>query len=105
VSDKAPPESPPRTETVRETIAGELEREALTARELSERVRISEREVAGHLEHLARSARRRGQRLVVTPAECLGCGFVFEGRDRLTKPGSCPSCRATRIAPPRFRLL
>lgn len=105
MTDEKPPPTPaPRTETVRDAIAAELRREALTARELSERVRVSEREVVGHIEHLARSARGRGERLQVQPAHCLGCGFAFEGRDRVTKPGRCPSCRATRIAPPRFSL-
>jgi len=95
---------PVRSESTRETIAQHLRQAPLTARELSERVRIPEREVAGHLDHLARSARARGEELVVTPARCLGCDFVFEGRDRLTKPGKCPKCRATRIAPPMFAL-
>jgi predicted Zn-ribbon and HTH transcriptional regulator len=95
---------PPRTETVREAIAAELRRGPLTARELSERVRLPEREVAEHLEHLARSARGRGERLAVTAPHCLGCGFAFAARDRLTKPGKCPTCRGTHIAPPQFAL-
>jgi predicted Zn-ribbon and HTH transcriptional regulator len=102
VPDK--PQLSERTETVREAIAAELRGEPLTARELSERVRIPEREVAEHLEHLARSARGRGERLVVTPPCCVACGFAFQGRDRPGKPGKCPSCRATRIVPPRFSL-
>jgi predicted Zn-ribbon and HTH transcriptional regulator len=99
-----PPSDPPaRSETVRESIRAALREATLTARELSERVRLSEREVAGHLEHLAR-ARRDGERLVIDPARCLACGFTFTGRDRVTKPGRCPACRETRIAPPRFAL-
>jgi predicted Zn-ribbon and HTH transcriptional regulator len=101
VPEKTPPE---RTETVREAIAAELRGAPVTARELSERVGIPEREVGDHLEHLARSARGRGEHLVVEPPRCLACGFAFEGRDRPEKPGKCPSCRATRIAPPRFSL-
>jgi predicted Zn-ribbon and HTH transcriptional regulator len=101
---KPTPIPAPRGETVRAAIAAELRREALTARELSERIHIAEREVAGHLEHLARSARAQGERLEITPARCLGCDFQFEGRDRLTRPGRCPQCRATRITPPRFML-
>ena len=99
-----PPAPPSRTETVREAIAAELRGGPVTARELSERVHLPEREVADHLEHLARSARGRGERLVVEPPRCLGCGFVFEGRDRPGKPGKCPACRATRIVPARFSL-
>ena len=65
---------------------------------------ISEKDVAGHLEHLQRSLRTGGAALEVLPAECLACGFVFKERTRLTRPGSCPECRATRIDPPAFRI-
>ncbi len=41
-----------RTVTVREAIREELRRGAATARELSERVSIREKDVAEHLEHL-----------------------------------------------------
>src|SRR5687767_8291820 len=75
-----------------------------TARELSQKAGIAEKEVLHHLEHLERSARARGQKLVVEPSTCLGCGFVFRDRERLAKPGSCPGCRGTPIAPPRFSL-
>ena len=73
-----------------------------TARELSERVGIREREVAGHLEHLARSVAAAGERLVVEPAACLACGYVFRGRSRLARPSACPRCRSTHLSPPSF---
>lgn len=77
---------------------------AATARDLSTAVGIPERDVPKHLEHLARTLKAQGARLDVLPAECLACGFVFKDRERLTPPGACPSCRATRISPPRFRV-
>jgi predicted Zn-ribbon and HTH transcriptional regulator len=104
MAEKPSPAPSERSETVREAIAAELRQQRLTARELSERVHLSEREVIGHLEHLARSARSRGERLTTEPARCLACGFAFATRDRLTKPGKCPSCRATHLSPPRFSL-
>jgi transcriptional regulator len=93
-----------RSETIREAIASALRAEALTSRELSERVGVAEREIGPHLEHLARSVRARGEQLVLEPPRCLGCGFVFEDRARPTKPGRCPHGRATRITPPRFSI-
>jgi hypothetical protein len=78
--------------------------EGFTARELSARVGISEKDVAGHLEHLEKSLRAGGAALEVLPAECLACGFVFRERKRLSRPGSCPECRSTRIDPPAFRI-
>lgn len=85
---------------LRETLRGG----PLTARELSARVRIPEKQVAGHLEHLARSARAAGERLLLEPARCLDCGFVFRKRDRLTRPSRCPVCRGERLDAPRFSL-
>jgi predicted Zn-ribbon and HTH transcriptional regulator len=91
-----------RTQTVREAIREELLRGVATARELSERVSIREKDVAEHLAHLEKSLRARGERLVVQPASCIACGFAFERRAKLTRPGSCPQCRSTRIDPPAF---
>jgi predicted Zn-ribbon and HTH transcriptional regulator len=93
-----------RTRTAREAIREELLRGATTARELSERVSIREKDVAGHLEHLEQSLRVRGERLVVEPASCIACGYSFARRTRLSRPGSCPECRSTRIDPPAFRI-
>jgi len=93
-----------RPQTIRETLRAELLRGSATARELSQRVGIREKDVADHLEHLQRSSRARGERLVVGPAACIACGYSFAKRTRLTRPGSCPSCGSTRIDPPAFRL-
>src|SRR3954452_4329259 len=93
-----------RTVTVREAIREELLRGAATARELSERVSIREKDVAEHLEHLEKSLRARGERLIVEPASCIACGFAFARRARLSRPGSCPDCGSTRIDPPSFRI-
>jgi len=93
-----------RIRTVREAIREELLRGVATAREISERVSIPEKDVAGHLEHLEKSLRAQGERLVVQAASCISCGYSFVRRTRLTRPGSCPECRATRIDPPAFRI-
>lgn len=76
-----------------------------TARELSARVGLPEKQVAGHLEHLGRSLKAAGQRLEVEPARCLDCGFVFRKRDRLSRPSRCPVCRSERLDAPRFAIL
>jgi len=48
------------------------------------------------LRHMIRSARAQGHRVVIVPARCRACGFEF-GEDKLSKPGKCPACRASRI--------
>lgn len=101
---REPPAPAERHATVRAALEAELRRGPASARDLSTAVGIREKDVAGHLEHIEQSARARGERLAVEPAGCGDCGFRFEGRTRLTKPGSCPRCRSTRIEPPLFSL-
>ena len=93
-----------RDQTPRARIASVLREELVTARELSQRVGVSEKDVTSHLEHLARSARGVGERMVIAPAACLGCSYAFSDRERFSKPGRCPRCRGTHISPPRFAL-
>ena len=91
-----------RGETVRQEIRTFLEGPPATVREISQAVRASEKEVLGHLEHLEKSLSAARDKLVVTPAECEKCGFVFQKRKRLKKPGRCPLCRSTAVCEPLF---
>jgi predicted Zn-ribbon and HTH transcriptional regulator len=100
---RARPE-PAASATVRQRISDVLREGPATAKDLSRRVGIPEREVPGHLEHLARSLRARGERLVLGRPECLDCGFAFPGRERTTRPSGCPRCGRRRISLPSFRV-
>jgi predicted Zn-ribbon and HTH transcriptional regulator len=95
-----------RHATLRQSLREVLLEGDATARDLSRRVGIPERDVAEHVEHLARSARHTGERVVVEPSRCLACGFAFERRERhrFTRPGRCPECHGRRISLPRFRI-
>jgi predicted Zn-ribbon and HTH transcriptional regulator len=99
-----PREPAERHATIRSALREALGAGPLGAHELSARVGISEKDVAGHLEHLARSVRQDGERLVVDPARCLGCGFVFRERTRLSKPSRCPVCKSQRLEPAHFSI-
>jgi hypothetical protein len=90
--------------TVRQLLHDLLVEGSATAKDLSKRAGISERDVASHLEHLDRSLPHRGERLVIAPPTCLDCGFVFGERRRFTRPSGCPECRGRRISLPRFRV-
>lgn len=97
-----PPSTPAdRQDTLRHQIITLQSVESLTAREMSERLGIQEKEVLEHLEHV-RIALRSG--LVVAPALCMACGFSFRKRARLKGPGRCPVCRNEHIAEPRFSI-
>lgn len=92
-----------RSATVRESILEALRGESCTARDLSRRVGIPERDVKGHLEHLERSLRRREESLVVETARCLECDFA-PTRHPYSRPAHCPRCRSKRLSLPRFRV-
>jgi transcriptional regulator len=93
-----------RGATLRRGIVSLLEGRALTARELSAKLGISEKEVCEHLRHVQRAAHSGGFRFDVVPAACRACGFTFRKRDRLTSPGKCPVCRGESIADPSFSI-
>jgi len=104
--DNTSPSEPPGLQigTVRQRIIHLLEQEEVTARDISQRVGIREREVYDHLHHIAKSMTARGKKLKIPPFACLGCGYVFKERERFTRPGRCPRCRGTRIQKPVYRL-
>ncbi|MBI5186597.1 MAG: transcriptional regulator [Nitrospinae bacterium] len=91
-----------RQETVRKDIIARLEERTLSAKEISGAVGVREREVYEHLEHIKKSLERGESRLKVQPAECKKCGFTFQKRERMKKPGKCPICRGQSIAGPFF---
>jgi predicted Zn-ribbon and HTH transcriptional regulator len=57
------------------------------------------RELEDDLHHLFRSLKNLPYCAIITPATCRKCGFVFN-RDKLHKPGKCPSCHGTWISEP-----
>ncbi len=89
--------------TIRQAIKDLLAEQALSLRELSQRLSLPEKEVAQHLAHVAR-APGPGRRFLLYPAECRSCGFVFSKRERLTIPSRCPRCRRQTIRRPRFHI-
>ena len=74
------------------------------AKDISQRLKIREKEVYEHLSHIKHSAAAQKKKLVVTPAKCLECAYVFESRNRFTSPGRCPRCRGEHIEDPKYRI-
>src|SRR5262245_32275908 len=93
-----------RSHTVRQDLAIALRAGPATARDLSKAVGVSEKDVADHLVHLAKSLRAHGEQLLITPAECLECGFVFSRREKPSRPSRCARCGATRLTLPEFSI-
>ena len=89
-------------QTVRQHIIELLTNEEMDARELSREVGVNEKEAIGHLTHIARSLAVKGKKLAIRPAECLLCGYVFETRQRFTRPGRCPHCKKSHLQHPIF---
>ena len=90
--------------TLRQQIMQLLLQDAMTALDISQAVRASEKDVYQHLVHIEKTVAGQGRRLVFTPCSCQACGFIFKQRRRLTRPGRCPRCRESRIDHPVFRI-
>jgi predicted Zn-ribbon and HTH transcriptional regulator len=90
--------------TLRQQMFGLLIENAMTALDLSQAIRVPEKEVYQHLSHIQKSVAAKGRMFVVTPSTCLACGYTFADRRRLTKPGRCPRCRESRVEPPVFQV-
>lgn len=101
---KRPTVAPAATQTARQHIAELLRAEELTAHELSQRASVPEREVADHLRHLEHTLKSGGERLRTTASHCIPCGFVFEARQKHSRPSRCPRCKSERLSSPRFRI-
>ena len=91
--------------TLRQEIINLLVEEHLNARDLSQMLSIMEKEVYVHLDHIEKSVAQKGKKLVVSPCRCLSCGYVFEKRKRLNKPGRCPKCKKGHISMAEFRIV
>ncbi len=94
-----------RKETTRRRILSLLSDRPLTARQISAKIGIPEKEAYAHLPHVKRTVARLGGRLAITPAECSQCGYVFRKRERPNRPGRCPVCRGESISEPVFAVL
>ena len=94
----------PAEDTLRRTICELIFDQPLSARVISVRAHIMEKDVYSHLEHIRQSLHAGGKHLEVTPSECRSCGFIFTKRERLTPPGKCPICRCETIFEPLFAI-
>ena len=90
--------------THRQQIIDLLCQAPMTALDISQAVRVSEKDVYRHLKHIQKTVAGQKRKLSLTPCTCLACGFTFTDRRRLTKPGRCPRCRESRIDHPVFRI-
>lgn len=90
--------------TVRQQIIDLLESSDHDAREISQLLRISEKQAYSHMTHIEKTVSAKGKKLLITPAACLSCGYTFKQRRRPAPPGKCPRCKEERIRKPRFSI-
>jgi hypothetical protein len=102
VDDRDAPK--PRNATIRQALLAVLRAEELTARELSAKVSVTEREVVTHLEHLGHSLEHGSERLSVVPPCCAKCSYRFDARTRFSRPSRCPQCKSERVLAARFTI-
>ena len=92
-------------QTIRQQMIDLLEEEKMGIRDLSQALKIKEKEVLEHLPHIERSIKSMKKKIVITPSNCLACGFVFQDRKRFSRPSRCPRCRDTHIESPMFHII
>ena len=90
--------------TIRQQIIDLLQHEQMNARDLSQALSIMEKEVYPHLEHITKTLAAQKKKLLIIPCECLSCGFVFESRKKMSKPGRCPSCKKGHIRMAEYKI-
>jgi predicted Zn-ribbon and HTH transcriptional regulator len=91
--------------TIRQQIIRHLETQPMTARQISQAVRISEKDVYFHLSFIEKTLRNQHKQFKTAPCTCLNCGFEFSHRKNFKKPGRCPGCRHSRITSAVYRII
>jgi len=92
-------------QTLRQQLITLLEKNEMTARDISKELKIREKEVFGHLSHIRQTLKNRKQTLLIIPFQCMVCDFTFKDRKRLTRPGRCPKCKQGHIEAAKYRIL
>ncbi len=81
-----------------------LEGRSFSVKDISLALRISEKDAYSHLAHIQLTVEKRKLKFILTPAECMKCGFIFKKRERLKKPGKCPLCHGESITLPMYSI-
>ena len=80
-----------------------LEDNPLTIAEIADLTMEKYKDIEDSLHHLEKSLKHMPYRLHVEPARCKDCGFTFN-KEKLNKPGKCPTCKHNRITEPRISI-
>jgi predicted Zn-ribbon and HTH transcriptional regulator len=64
---------------------------------------MTPRDVEDDVRHLMKSLKHSEYRLRIKPAYCRKCGYKFD-KEKLHKPGKCPSCHETWIQEPLLEI-
>jgi predicted Zn-ribbon and HTH transcriptional regulator len=93
-----------KTVTIRKELLERIAGEARSVSSLARELGLKRGDLEEELRHVLRSAEAAGYRIDILPARCRSCGFTFDVR-KLSKPGKCPECRASRILEAQIRVL
>ena len=88
--------------TRREQIIEVLAKEEKSAQQLANDFKVELLEILEDLKHIKHSVKPR--KLKIKPAQCRKCGFKFEERSKVKKPGRCPKCKSEWIMAPLFKI-
>jgi transcriptional regulator len=85
--------------TIRQQMIALLNEYKMNVRDLSQTLRIREKDVYEHLHHISHSLAHQGKQIRMTPFRCLSCGYEFKDRKRFHRPERCPQCKNSHIEP------
>lgn len=92
--------------TRREKIVDLLsENEDMTLQEMADLTNFAVKTIANDLDSVRKSIKSENKRIEVNPATCMGCNYIFSGRNRISDPSKCPECHSERISPQKFRIV
>ena len=79
--------------------------EDMTLQELADLTQSAVKTIANDLDSVRKTIKSENKRIEVNPAKCLGCNYIFSGRNRISDPSKCPECHSERISSQRFRIV
>lgn len=91
--------------TRREKIVELLKNEDMTLQEMADLTNSAVKTIANDMDSVRKSIKSENKRIEVNPATCVGCNYIFSGRNRISDPSKCPECHSERISPQRFRIV
>ncbi len=89
-------------ETRRREIVELLEKDKMSAKQLSDFFRVEVGFILEDLKHISISLKNVHKKLKEQFSVCNVCGYEFRNREKLSRPSKCPKCKSEDNTEPVF---